>query len=289
MTDIITATPTVPGMYYGLDNEAYHAGTHAVSNSMLRDFAISPLHCYARHFDPKRPPRKVKAGQLEGSLAHCALLEPDQFSKRYPIGPTANRNTKVWKEFAEGCLPHETPIQQDQADVAFAQARSLRAIPDVGTLLARGHAEVSVYWIDEETGLLCRCRPDWRWMHPDREDAVMLLDAKTYSDASPSEFSRQVARKAYYAQAAWYSDGYAKATGHEVLGFVFGTVETEFPYAASACTLDESSLAKGRSDNRALLTAYAKCMSTGVWPGYSEAIEVISLPTWMTNQPTPAT
>lgn len=282
--NLTTVAPTLPGVYYGLDNAAYHAGTHAVSNSMLRDFAISPLHCYSRHFDPKRPPRKVKAGQLEGSLAHCALLEPDQFRARYPIGPTVSRTTKIWKEFAEGCLPYETPIQQEQADVAFTQARSLRAIPDVGTMLSRGHAEVSVYWIDTETGLLCRCRPDWRWTHPEREDAVMLFDAKTYSDASPTEFARQVARKSYHGQAAWYSDGYAQATGHEVLGFVFGAVETEFPFAAAACTLDEQSIAKGRSENRALLDAYATCLRTGVWPGYSETISVMTLPAWALNK-----
>lgn len=271
--------PTTPGLYYGLSNEAYHAGTHAVSNSMLRDFARSPLLCYKLHFDPDRPPRKVKQGQLEGSLTHCALLEPGQFRLRYPIGPTANRATKVWKEFAEGCLPNETPIQQDQADEAFAQARSLCAIPDIGKMLSAGQPEVSAYWVDPETGLLCRCRPDWEWLHPER-DASILIDAKTYSDASPREFARQIARKSYHGQAAWYSDGYALAAKREVLGFVFGAVETTWPYAAAACMLDEESLAKGRAANRLLLDAYAKCLRSGVWPGYSESIAVITLPSW---------
>lgn len=278
----LTVAPTAPGIYHDLDNDAYHAGTHAVSNSMLRDFALSPLHCYARHFDPKRPPREEKKGQLEGSMAHCALLEPDQFAQRYKVGPTVNRNTKVWKEFAEGMCANETAIQQEQADVAHAQARSLRAIPDVGSMLSRGRPEVSAYWVDGPTGLLCRCRPDWVWEHPDGT-SVLLLDAKTYSSAKPAEFARQVPRMSYHAQAAWYIDGFASASGKTVLGFIFGAVETSFPFAAAACTLDDQAIQKGREENRRLLDQYATCYRTGVWPGYSEAIEIISLPAWVLN------
>jgi hypothetical protein len=275
---LMALAPTTPGVYYGLDNDAYHAGTHAVSNSMLRSFAQSPLHCFARHLDPDRPARKVKGGQLEGSLAHCATLEPHAFAVRYPVGPEVNRNTKVWKDFAES-HPGLDCIQPNQATTAKAQARSIRAIPDIGTMLSSGRPEVSAYWIDEATGLLCRCRPDHVWPHPDGE-SVMLLDVKTYSDASPAEFARQVARKSYHGQAAHYSDGYAKASGKTVLGFVFVAVETEFPYAAASCTLDEQSIEKGRADNRILLDGYAQCQRLGMWPGYAQTIEIITLPKW---------
>lgn len=85
---------------------------------------------------------------------------------------------------------------------------------------------------DPATGELCRCRPDWA--HPTGDRGVILVDVKTCGDASPREFGRQVARKGYHRQAAFYSDGYEIASGKRVLGFVFVAVESTWPFAASA-------------------------------------------------------
>jgi PDDEXK-like domain of unknown function (DUF3799) len=262
---------------YNLDADQYHSGPE-ISNSGLRDFARSPFHYYSLHRDPKRPPRAVKAGQLEGTLAHCATLEPGEFDKRFATGPSVNRNTNAWKDFVASLPGGVTAIQQEQRDVAFAQAASVRAIEDVAALLSSGGAaEVSVYWNDPETGVGCRARPDYA---APAGDGVILLDLKTYSDSSPEEFRRQIARKAYHCQDALYSDGYALASGEPVLGFVFVAVETAWPYVASAVMLDDASREQGRQENRALLDAYAECLKTDVWPSYTSMIELVSLPQW---------
>lgn len=263
------------GLRFNLPAEQYHA-MPGVSASGLRDFARSPLHYFALHLDPARPAPTEKAGQLEGTLAHCAILEPDQFDARYAIGPDVSRTTKEWKAWEAS--ETRQAIKPQQAAVARAQARSVRLLPDVARLLSVGQPEVSAFWIDPATGEQCRCRPDW--VHPVGEDAVILLDVKTYSDASPEEFARQVARKGYHCQAAWYSDGYAAASGKRVLGFVFVAVETAWPYAACACMLDDEGLQRGRDINAGLMASYAECRSTGVWPGYSQTIELITLPAW---------
>lgn len=266
----------IPGIIPGLDIEEYHA-MEPISKSGLDSIDLSPFIFYSRHRDPNRPKPREKSGQLEGSLAHCAVLEPKEFEKRYIVGKALNRNTKEWKEFV-AAHPERTAIQPDQYEAACRQALSMRALPDVGGLLASGEAEVSAFWIDEETGAECRCRPDW--VHPVGEDAVILFDLKTFSSASPSEFRRQVARKRYEVQAAFYSDGYAKASGKRVLGFIFGAVETEWPFAANAFMLDDDSLESGRQKYRANLSTYAYCMKTDKWPGYSTGIDVIRLPSW---------
>lgn len=268
---------------HDLPIDEYHADTSAVSKSGLDLVRQSPVIYYAKYLDPQYERQRIaavdemKGGQLVGQLAHCAILEPHAFAERYAIGPTVHRGTKAWKEFVEA-NPDRIAIQQEQADAAFAQAESVRSLPDVRDALAVGHAEVSAYWIDQQTGVQCRCRPDW--VYDVSDDAVILLDVKTYSDASPAEFRRQIARKRYHVQDSFYSDGYAAASGKRVLAFIFVAVETEWPYAASAVMLDDISRERGAQLYREDLATYARCLESGIWPGYSNQIEIVSLPAW---------
>lgn len=279
----------------GQDIEVYHRGA-GISKTGLDHVARSPATFYALHLDPARPPEKERAGQLEGQLAHCAILEPAEFDQRYAVLPAdaprrpteAQWNAKkpspesveamewwrAWNESSAG----RTIITHAQRETALRQAESVRRLPDVAEALAAGRPEVSAYWIDPDTGVLCRCRPDW--VHPAGDNGVILLDVKTYSDASPAEFARQIARKRYHVQDAFYSDGFARASGLEVLAFVFVAVETEWPYAASAVMLDDQGREAGRALYRQDLESYARCLASGTWPGYSTAIETVSLPAW---------
>ncbi len=283
------------GLVYDLDIDDYHQGV-GLSKSGLDLIARSPARFYAMRLNPNRPPERDRAGQLEGSLAHCAILEPEHFSARYCVLPAdaPRRPTEVqwkaknpsddsraamdwWREFSDR-IGARVVISADQYEVAMRQAESVRTLPDVAEALGTGRAEVSAFWNDTETGVLCKCRPDW--VYPVADTGAILLDVKTYSDASPDEFRRQVARKAYHKQAAFYTDGYAQAARTDVLAFVFLAVETEYPYAASAVMLDEQSIDQGRYEYRTNVYTYARCIESGIWPGYSTGIETVSLPNW---------
>lgn len=279
----------------GQDIEAYHRGP-GISKTGLDHVACSPATFYALHLDPARPAEKERAGQLEGQLAHCAILEPAEFDQRYAVLPAdaprrptdAQWNAKkpsaesveamewwtAWNKSSAG----RTIITHAQRETALRQAESVRRLPDVAEALAAGRPEVSAYWVDRDTGVLCRCRPDW--VHPAGDNGVILLDVKTYSDASPAEFARQIARKRYHVQDAFYSDGFARASGLEVLAFVFVAVETEWPYAASAVMLDAPSKAQGMQQVRRDLSTYAACLASNEWPGHGTGIHQVSLPAW---------
>lgn len=279
----------------GQDIEAYHRGP-GISKTGLDHVARSPAMFHALHLDPARPPEKERVGQLEGQLAHCAILEPAEFDKRYAVLPAdaPDRPTEAmlnaknpsessiarqkwwaeWNEQTQG----KVIVTNAQLETALRQAESVRRLPDIAEALASGRPEQSAYWIDPDTGVLCRCRPDW--VHPAGDNGVILLDVKTFSDASPAEFSRQIARKRYHVQDAFYSDGYARASGKEVLAFVFVAVETEWPYAASAVMLDAAGRDMGRIHYRRDLDVYARCLASNEWPGYGAAIHQVSLPAW---------
>lgn len=288
--------PIAPGVIHGMDIHDYHSITDAISKTGLDRIARSPAYYYATTLDPNRPPEKERAGQLEGNLAHCAILEPDEFNKRYAVLPAdaprrpteAQWNAKKpspesvtameWWSKWNSDIGDKIIITHQQYETAMRQREQVLMLPDVAEALATGYAEVSAFWTDPETGVLCRCRPDF--VHPVGDDAVLLIDVKTVSDPSPDEFARQCARKSYAKQAALYSDGYEIASGKKVLGFIFVAVSNEYPYDASATMLDEDSLDAGRRHYQANLQTYAECLRTEKWPGYSSGIHLIRLPNW---------
>ena len=297
----IETLPAAPGgVLHDIDIEAYHA-LPGISKTGLDAINRSPAHYFGLHVDAQRPPRKERAGQLEGHLAHCAALEPAHFDKRYivipedaPRRPTeAQWNAKKPSDDSVAAMKWWTEfnarhgdariISAAQYDCAMRQADSVRRLPEIAEVLQQGRPEVTALWTDPTTGELCRCRPDW--VTEFGGNRVALLDLKTCGDASAAEFCRQVARKRYHVQDAFYTDGYAIAAGVDVMGFVFIAVESEWPYQAQALMLDAKSREQGRADYRRNLDKYAECRRSGQWPGYSDQVQLIKLPSWAcTNQ-----
>lgn len=263
-----------------MPSHIYHA-TNAMSAGGLKRMRQSPAHFYGLQLDPCRPPPGEPSPAMKnGTLVHCAIFEPEQVKERYLVKPDglsfATKEGKAWKEENGGGT--REIIDEMQLVAAHAQAAALRAIPEVAALLADGFGEASAFWIDDATGELCKCRPDWTV--PAGDSGVILVDGKTCQDASPEGFSRQIWNFDYWLQAAWYSDGYERATGERVHGFVFAAVESAWPHAAAAYMLDDDVLEFARAKNRQLLDLYAECKRTNNWPGYPSHIQPITLPKW---------
>lgn len=56
---------------------------HGLSHSGMKDLLVSPLRFWFRHINPNRPPDEPSAEQIFGQALHCAVLEPEEFLKRY--------------------------------------------------------------------------------------------------------------------------------------------------------------------------------------------------------------
>jgi hypothetical protein len=267
------------GVVHGLSNEAYHAGP-GLSVSGVKRFRRTPFHFHALARPHAAPPAMPSAAMVNGTLVHCLTLEPAEFFKRYVIGPEVDKRSREWKDFVRDSTEAGWQVisaQQHQA--AQRQADALRRLPDVATLLDDGRPEVSAFWTDEATGVLCKCRPDW--VSPvAMGTGVILLDVKTTSDASAEAFARSAATLGYHLQAKWYCDGYALASGLEVHGLVFACVESEYPHAVAAYMLDEGALIKASAALRESLTRFADCVVSERWPGYPTDITTLQLPPW---------
>lgn len=267
--------PMQQGVIHDLSNSDYHA-LPWLGSSGIKKLARSPRHFRAAS-DPGRPPEKASDAMRAGTLAHCAILEPEQLAARYAVKPAGHDGRTVAGKAWMAEHAHLEVVSADEFEAATRQAAAVRSLPEVGALLGVGRPEVSAFWVDEDTSIGCKCRPDW--VAP-AGDGVILIDVKTCQDASPLAFPKSVARFGYHLQAAWYVDGYAKASGKPVLGFVFAAVEADYPHAAAAYMLDDESLERGRAECRRLLALYRHCLVQDEWPGYPQTIQPIGLPAW---------
>jgi exodeoxyribonuclease VIII len=285
----------LPRVVPDLQADLYHA-VDAMSSSGLKALLRSPRHYWAGSVrNPQRKPRQASTAMAAGTLFHTAFFEPAALLERYvvlpddaPRQPTEiQRNAakpspatvaavRWWDEFTR-INGNKTTILREHMDTALAQVASLEALPDISDLMRDGQAEVSAFWRDDDTSAACKLRADWVAR---RDDGVIIVDGKTAIDASPDGFARAVVNWRYDLQDAWYSLGYEIATGAPVLGFVFACVENEAPYAAAAYMLPDDVLDRARATIRRLLAQYAECLASDEWPGYSQDIQLLTLPAW---------
>jgi len=248
-----------------LSNADYHADP-AVSASHLHQVARSGQHYWARYVDPNRQPGKPTAAMTTGSLVHCAVLEPIELLRRYGIAP--DRRTKAGKEAAAEMQANGIePVSGSDLQQAQHMASAVRHHPYAAELLSAGKAETSIWWDDPETGLRCKCRPDWI-------NSGICVDLKTTTDASPKGFAKSVASFRYHVQAAHYlACGLFEQ-------FIFIAVEKEAPFAVGVYSLDADALTEGQRLRDRDLQRIANCRAMAAWPGYGDELQTISLPGW---------
>ena len=153
-------------------------------------------------------------------------------------------------------------------------AAAVAAHPKAAALLTGGHPEVSIFWQDADTGIDCRCRPDY--INP----AGIIVDLKSTADAGPAAFAKSCANFRYHVQDAFYSEGYYQAAGTWPRGFVFIAVEKTAPYAVACYTLDDVAKEKGRELYQQDLQTLQAAQAANEWPAYSDQIETLTLPAW---------
>jgi hypothetical protein len=266
-----------------MDNAAYHAHS-AISKSHLDQIARSPLHYWARYLDPKRVVPEPTPAMRLGTAVHTLTLEPDTWESRYIVPPQVDRRTKegkaLWAEFEEQAAGREL-ISADDRAVVSRMAEAVWSHPAAAMLLnLPGEAETTHMWTDASTGLGCKCRPDWL-----TKDGSIVVDLKTTEDASPAGFRKSIGQWRYGVQAAWYNSGLEAATGIRPSQFIFIAVEKKPPYAVAVYAADEEMIQLGMETAMRDLQRIAECRAAERWPGYSDQIEMISLPNWLRPRP----
>jgi hypothetical protein len=179
------------------------------------------------------------------------------------------------------------PLLAPELERVEQMAAAIQDHPVAGALLdprGGGQAELSMFWQEPEFGVWCRGRLDWLAAQRTSFGQPIVCDYKTSACAEPETFARKSAGEfGYHCQAAWYSDGYFMLTGEQP-AFLFVVQEKTPPYLVSVVQLDPESEQIGRERNQRAIERYRDCAASGIWPGYTDDIELITLPPWQRSR-----
>jgi hypothetical protein len=198
-----------------------------------------------------------------------------------------NWRTNAAKDKAkEARASGKVPLLLAEHEQVKVMAAAIRAHPLASVLFnpdAGGKPEQSLFWQDTEFGIWRRARLDWL---PDWHGYGRLIvpDYKTCAAADRASIAKAMHNYGYFRQAPWYCDAVRALGVADDPAFVFVFQETAPPYLVTVAGLDEDAMDAGRAMNRLACEVYRDCAGSGIWPGYSDGIEYVSLPPYAARQ-----
>ncbi|WP_246213597.1 PD-(D/E)XK nuclease-like domain-containing protein [Kitasatospora viridis] len=268
-----------------MTNEQYHADPvpgGSLSSSGARKLLAPSCPALFRHEQLHgQKPRKVfdlgaaAHGLVLGAGPELARIDADEWR-------TAAVKAKVAAARERGAIPLR-PAEYEQVQ---QMAAALRQHPIASALFAPGSGlpEQSLFWTDQATGVWRRARLDWL-PTPSSGRRLIIPDYKTCASADPEAIAKSVLTYGYHQQDPWYVDAVrALGLGDESTTFVFVFQEKSAPYLVNVVQLDAVSRRLGRKLNRKAISLYRDCVTADRWPGYSDGIEIVSLPAWAQKQ-----
>jgi len=274
LTLAMIAANQVPGITCGVPFEDY-LRLPGESASKLKNGMESPLN-YKWHED--HPDHVPTAAMALGTAAHCAVLEPHRMKTDYVLWDQGDKRGKAWTDFKESNAGKQILSASEFADVKGMRAAIFNHAP-TARYLGQGLAEVTMQWIDPETGVRMKGRIDWLTILDAR---IWLCDLKTTRNSSRRKFTADAFSMGYHIQFGLYCDGFHALT-EEYPGFVALAVEPKAPYEPAAYVATEQFLTRGHDDYQRILTSLQECRASGLWPARATEEMDLDLPAWASD------
>jgi PDDEXK-like domain of unknown function (DUF3799) len=265
---------TEPGLYSSIPLSEYHkqstTGVSISSGGLRTIFSESPAHYYdGSYLNPDREEQTPSEAMILGQAAHHLLLGEEKFGHSFVIRPE-ELNGKPWhgnrgdcKEWLEARAEERvTVLKGEHVTKIRGMSKSLAAHPLVQAGILNGIIEHSACWIDEETGIWLKSRPDC-WP----VDSADLVDLKTAADITDDGIARAIASGGYQMQGALVGMACRAVLGIEMESFSLVFVESARPHCVRVKTLKPADLELGERQIRASLRLFARCVERNEWPG----------------------
>ena len=259
----------------------YHNTWPALSHSgMVKLLDTCPAQF---HYDSHHPKDDDTPAKEIGTAYHMLVLENPRFHTTYDALPEGvSLSTKAGKDARDAIVAAgKTPLKFEVWETLRAMKLAIDAHPFVGPLFNRiGMSEVSLFWKDPASEVICRARPDFL-----PAESRLIVDLKSALDASPEALSKQMSQYGYNVEAALYTEGaYACGIRDTDAAFVFVAQQKDPPYIITAWTPDDDAMKLGRRQVQKARALYADCLRTNTWPPYVTEVAQIGLPAWAKRQ-----
>jgi hypothetical protein len=250
-----------PGVYHNVPAHEYHQWA-AISSTLLKGYAKLPSTARI----PYVPGDDANMGSgihayslqgLEGLEAECFFIPASCEGKSAKA--LAEREEYKLTQGGKALLPPVYgPDKILAMEVLTGVDTSLHSHPKVGPVLRNSQKEVSVVWIDEDSGCLCKARFDiW--------DGAIIWDLKKCR--SISGFPWQIKDLNYDIQAGHYFNG-AVACGLNPVAFGFIPIEAFPPYQVAWGYRNPDKLPLDCINARRIIGLVKQSQLTGNWPNF---------------------
>lgn len=266
---VVTQQGAAPGSkaVFNLPDEVYHADLGVTSCSMLKKMLVSP----ADYQHALTTPGKVAPALDFGTLVHLLVLQPHLVPGLVAVFPgskgSGDRPRKAYVEFADlhvGRLIVDEPTYREAVQVRDRVLEKVVMGRPFGDFVHEGTPEASLYYIDPNTDVECRCRVDL--LHPE-----VSFDLKTTRFATTAGWKRQALDLDYDMQAYMYSLARCMYEGEsQPKPFVFVAAVNEAPYSVAARVAGLSFMEEGGRKYQHAMISLAACCKSNVWPALCE-------------------
>ncbi len=233
-----------------------------ISASDVKNFLRSPAYYRFKKYEYQKEDYEESRALYIGTALHARILEPKEFENDYVVAKKFDQRTTLgkqgFKEFQEQNADKKI-LNYEELEMINRIAESALANKTFVELIKDSYKELSIYSVDETTGLKIRLRPD----NYSRTKSV-ITDVKSTIDASPKGFKKDVYYYGYGITAAFYLE-YSKKDS-----YVFLACEKQEPYPVALYTLSDDILSYGRQQIRMALDLLKFCYDNNYWPGYDE-------------------
>ena len=275
-------TITSPGIY-NISIEDYHAGKEWTSATGVKHFQKSAAE-YKLYLDGYFDEEEKPCFDF-GNAVELYLIDRKGYNKKVAIAQDSLWVEEALAENEELKSPRASSTYKELKKEFEAENKGKYIINDFGKesfeslsiISARCQADPwipklldgidyqsSCYWIDQETGLQMKCRPDVV-----NKKHNVLINIKTALDASPDAFSRNLAKLNYPIQACVEIAG-AEASGllPKVEKYFWLVLEKNAPFNCQLYEFSMGDVAVVFDEYRSLLRGLKKCYDANEWPGY---------------------
>lgn len=264
-----------PGVYHGIPALVYHSWD-AVSSTLLKNYAALPSTALA----PYVPSDDVNVGSgvhgftlqgYTGLHTECAIMPADcegtsQKAKDARIVfASVNPNKTLLPPFYGKDKDGE---KAKMMDVLMGVDKSYRSHPKTSEVLTGAQVEVSLVWVDIQSGCLCKARLDVFASNN------IIWDLKKTRDLD--RFQWQIKELFYEIQAGHYFNG-ALACGLDPVAFGFLPCEATFPFRVGCGYLDPDKLAAAQVNAERLIGLVKQSKETNNWPNYQIPAGIMNL------------